>query len=33
MQRASGHGLSGHGLSPRVIGARTLFPHSVQDPS
>jgi putative spermidine/putrescine transport system permease protein len=27
------HGLSGHGLSPRVMGARTLFPHSVQDPS
>jgi uncharacterized protein YecE (DUF72 family) len=23
----------GHGLSPRVIGTRTLFPHSVQDPS
>ena len=24
---------SGHGLSPRVMGTRTLFPHSVHDPS
>ncbi len=23
----------GHGLTPRVIGTRTLFPHSVHDPS
>ena len=23
----------GHGLSPWVMGTRTLFPHSVQDPS
>ena len=23
----------GHGLSPRVMGTRTLFPHSVHDPS
>ena len=22
-----------HGLSPRVMGTRTLFPHSVHDPS
>ena len=26
-------GVSGHGLSPRVMGTRTLFPHSVHDPS
>jgi hypothetical protein len=26
-------GTGGHGLSPRVIGTRTLFPHSVHDPS
>jgi len=26
-------GGSGHGLSPRVMGTRTLFPHSVHDPS
>src|SRR5215475_4665163 len=26
-------GRGGHGFSPRVMGTRTLFPHSVQDPS
>ena len=27
------HGRLGHGLSPRVIGTRTLLPHSVHEPS
>ena len=33
MQGGAACGLCGHGLSPRVIGTRTLFPHSVHDPS
>jgi hypothetical protein len=26
-------GDGGHGFAPRLMGTRTLFPHSVQDPS
>ena len=33
MQRGAACGLWGHGLSPRVIGTRTVLPHSVHDPS
>ena len=33
VQRGAAYRLGGHGLVPRVIGTRTLLPHSVHEPS